>query len=64
MVAMQAKAGRLRQQAEERQLFRESAEYSAALQLLGAETCCSEPLHDMRGHLTREVIDDLGATPA
>ncbi|MDO8544453.1 MAG: hypothetical protein Q7S40_28775 [Opitutaceae bacterium] len=64
MAAMQTKAGKLREQAEERQRFRESAAYRTALQMLTAETGASAKIANMRGHMSVEVIDDLGASPA
>jgi hypothetical protein len=64
MDAMRAKVGKLRQQSEERQRFRETADYRTALELLSAETQAGEPLPSMRGRLTQEVIDDLGTGTA
>lgn len=64
MAAMQAKASKLRQQAIERQHFRESSDYRAALQLLTAETHSSDALPPLRGHLGHAVVDDLGTSPA
>ena len=64
MEALKARSGKLRQQAEERQRFRETADYRAALDLLAADTGTAEPLPAMRGRLSREVIDDLGTTDA
>jgi len=64
MAAMQAKAGKLRQQAEERQRFRESPDYRTALQLLATETHSADALPAMRGYLSHGVVDDLGTSPA
>jgi hypothetical protein len=44
MAALQAKAGKLRQQATERQRFRESADYRTALQMLAAESHTADPI--------------------
>ncbi|MDP2137199.1 MAG: hypothetical protein Q8J74_05045 [Candidatus Didemnitutus sp.] len=64
MVAMQAKAGKLRQQALERQRFRETPDYRTALQMLAVESHSAEPVPALRGHMSRSVLEDLGASPA
>ena len=64
MAAMQAKAGKLRQQAIERQRFRETADYRTALQMLASEAHCSDQIPALRGQMGREVIEDLGTNPA
>lgn len=63
MAAMQAKAGKLRQKATERQRYRESAEYRTAMQMLTADTHFAGSIPEMRGQMDRGVLDDLGATP-
>jgi hypothetical protein len=64
MAAMQAKAGKLRQQAIERQRFRETADYRTALQMLAVESHSADPVPALRGHMSRDVLEDLGASPA
>jgi hypothetical protein len=64
MDALKAKSAKLRQQAEERQRFRETPDYRTALDLLAAETSAGDSLPSLRGRMSREVIDDLGAANA
>lgn len=64
MEALKAKSAKLRQQAEERQRFRETADYRTALDLLAAETSAGEALPTLRGRMSRDVVDDLGAANA
>lgn len=64
MAAMKAKSARLRQKADERQRFRESADYRTALQMLAAETLSPGSLPDMSGRMNPDVIGDLGTNRA
>lgn len=64
METLKAKSAKLRQQAEERQRFRETADYRTALDLLAAETSAGDSLPALRGRMSRNVIEDLGAANA